>query len=292
MFARFPILAGLGLAASFAFAADRPVPVSVEWSGGETSPGICVGKQNWFVTVAPASVDATTENPILSVGETQASAVILHFDADRRLCLIETNEKLGDLTLFTLAPNPVASPGTALTSLSTDSDCRSTIAGKDWSYRGERLEMPLLRIRVEDAEHFCDPGTPLVNESGHVEGLLTDRELAEGGEAHAVPAAQIHKLVSDMARFNRTGPVWIGLLLHDQSSTPEVLEVKPDSPAAQAGFVPGDIVLSLNEAEVSNLDDLTEAIHNLPAGERAKFGVLRGLSKKQLEVVPQFAHEK
>lgn len=277
------------MAALAATAGDKPTPVSVEWSGGEISPGICVGKKKWFVTVVPSTVDADVEKPGIRTGEKSRSARILHFDSNRRLCLLEAEGSFDDLTRFTLAPDPVDPPGTALTSLSTESDCRSTVAGKDWNYRGEKLEMPLLRIRVENAEHFCSAGTPLINESGQVAGLLTDRDLAEGSESHAIPAAQIRKLVRDMERHDRTGPVWIGLLLHDQSSTPEVLEVKPDSPASKAGFAAGDVVLSLNGIEISDLDDLVEAIHNLPSGDKATFGVLRGLSKIEIDVVPVFA---
>ena len=94
-----------------------------------------------------------------------------------------------------------------------------------------------------------------------------------------------------MKRFERTGPVRIGVLLHEQSSTPEILEVRTGSPASEAGFAEGDVVLSLNKIAISDLDDLVEAIHNLPAGEKATFGVLRGLSKKEIEVVPEFAED-
>lgn len=289
MLARFPILAGLGLVVVTATAAEKPAPVSVVWSGGEVSPGVCVGKTGWFVTVVPENLTPDVERPAVKDGDDAAEAKILHFDAILRLCLIQTETAPGDPTLFSLSPGPVDTPGTVLKSLSTHSDCRSTVAGKDWTYRGESLEMPLLRIRVENPEHFCQAGTPLIDQSGRVAALLTDRDLAEPGEAHAVPAAQINKLIRDMMRFNRTGPVRIGLLLHEQSSTPEILQVRADSPASDAGFAEGDIVLSLDQNEISDLDDLVEAIHNLPAGEKTTFGVLRGLSKMEIEVVPEFA---
>ncbi len=292
MLARLPILAGFGLVALTATAAEKPAPVSVVWSGGQDSPGICVGEEGWFVTIVPENLVPNDENPTVKDGDSEADAEILHFDITRRLCLIQTKTLPGDPTLFTLSPDPVDTPGTVLKSLSTESDCRSTIAGKDWSYRGENLEMPLLRIRVENPEHFCQAGTPLIDESGQVAALLTDRDLAERDEAHAVPAEQIHKLVCDMKRFNRTGPVRIGLLLHELSSTPEILKVRAESPASEAGFAEGDVVLSLNQNEISDLDDLVEAIQNLPAGEKATFGVLRGLSKMKIEVVPEFAEEK
>jgi len=285
----FSIIAAFGVAAATAFAEDdAQTPVMVEWSADAVSPGICVGKTTWFVSVAPSSVKADSK-PTLIAGDQRVAAKVLHFDSDLHLCLLEVAEPLADLTLFSLAPNPVGRAGEKLSSLSTYGDCRSTIAGKDWSYRGEPLDMPLLRIRVEDSEHFCHPGTPLVNKDGQIEGILTDRILATKTEAHAIPASQIRKLLRDMERYDRTGKVWLGLLLHEESTTPEVIEVVENSPAEKSGFASGDVILSLNQTEIENLSELVEAIHDLPAGEKATFEILRGLSRKEIQVVPQFA---
>lgn len=285
----FSIIAAFGVAAVTALADDdTPMPVMVEWSADVVSPGVCVGKTTWFVSVAPTSVDTTSE-PKLVVGDQKIAAKVLHFDSDLHLCLLEVAEPPSDLTLFSLAPTPVGRAGEKLSSLSPYGDCRSTIAGKDWSYRGESLEMPLLRIRVEDSEHFCHPGTPLVNADGQIEGILTDRILATKAEAHAIPASQIRKLIRDMERYERTGKVWLGLLLHEESTTPEVIEVVANSPAAESGFESGDVILSLNQTEIENLSELVEAIHDLPAGEEATFEILRGLSSRKIQVIPQFA---
>ncbi|MEX2579746.1 MAG: PDZ domain-containing protein [Verrucomicrobiales bacterium] len=289
-----PILAVFGPAFLFLSSGmgqdTGPSPVSIVWSPEAETSGVCVNRRNWYVTVIPRVVDSEgAAGPSLQAAGQRVSAKILHVDERQRLCLLEASEEIAEQMPVALASGPAARAGELLESLAPDSDCRATVAGKEWSYRGEQLGIPLLRIRFADAGHLCAPGAPLVNQTGELECLLTDRELASETEAHAIPASQIRKLVLDMQRHQRTGRVWVGLVFHNHSSTPEVLEVKPNSPAEDGGFKPGDVILSLNRIEIDDLADVVEAVHNLPAGEATTFTVLRGLSRKPLEVVPEFA---
>jgi predicted metalloprotease with PDZ domain len=96
-------------------------------------------------------------------------------------------------------------------------------------------------------------------------------------------------IVEDMKRHQHSGPVWIGLIFHNESSSPEVLEVKSDSPAAGAGLQKGDVITAMNGTEIESLGDLIESIHHLAAGEPSKVRVLRGLEEKEVEMTPQFA---
>ena len=126
-------------------------------------------------------------------------------------------------------------------------------------------------------------------------GLAADKSnQGDGTEAAWDPEAvytgqTAGSLLEDMKRHQHSGPVWIGLVFHNESSSPEVLEVKSDSPAAGAGLQKGDVITAMNGTEIESLGDLIESIHHLAAGEPSKVRVLRGLEEKEVEMTPQFA---
>lgn len=267
-----------------------PATVSVTWKEGISSPGVCVDRATWFVSVIPEAVSidglATAR---LSDANTSVEGRILHLDPDQRLCLIEVPAGLGPVRPVPFSEGSPPKPGDQAHCVSGNSACLSTVAGKDWSYRGETFTYPLLRLRVSETKTHCHAGTVLVDERGDLLAILTCQETETEGEVYAIPAARVRKVVEDMKRHQRSGPVWVGLVFHNESSSPEILEVKVDSPAATAGLQKGDVIISMNGAEIQSLDDLVESIHNLPAGEAAKVRLLRGLEEKEVDLVPEFS---
>jgi len=264
----------------------------VAWDEDTRSPGVCAGAPNWFLSVVPSTVSIDSlAQPIIVAGEETIPARILHIDSIHRLCLLEAEREVADASPFAIAPTAEIKAGASLFCLASGESCRTTLAGKDRVYFGQPLHQPLLRIRVEEAEKFCCPGTPLLDAQGRLVGILTARKLHAEGEAHAIPSPQLRKLISDFQMHQRSGLVWIGLVFHDLSTTPEVIEVRPDSPASRAGLERGDIVLEIGGAEVKHIDALTEAVYGLPAGRETSIKVLRELEALDLSLVPEFATE-
>lgn len=261
------------------------------WESGVTSPGVCIKRTDWILAVIPESAATETkQGPSVKTSEETLATEILYFDPIQRLCLLQTEHKIDEASPSNVATTPEPHPGDKLTCSSPDAKCRTTVAGKEWTYRGRRFQLPLMRVRLANPDKSgCSPGTPLFNDDGELEGLLTEHRLEGKGEALAIPASRIHKLVCDVEKYHRSGPVWLGLIFHNHSSSPEVIEVKPNSPASKAGIQKGDVILSLNGKHVEDLNELSEAVLCLPAGEPATIEVLRGLMDEELSLVPQFA---
>ncbi len=264
----------------------------VKWPGIEQeTPAICVVRSGWYFCMLPETLGTEkVSSPQLKSGESILETKILQIDPVHRVCLIE---QISDATADEDTPIPISSskeskPGTALTSMCPGNSCRTRIAGKDQQYLGKALPTPLLRVRVED-DSLCHPGTPLINARGELEALLTARKMAGEKEAHAIPAAALQKMITDYLTHQRTGAVWIGAVFQSGATTLEVLDVRKGSPASKGELKAGDIVLAVEGTEVSNFPELLEAFQSLPAGKPAKFVVLRGLDKRELSVVPEFA---
>ncbi|MEM9283836.1 MAG: PDZ domain-containing protein [Verrucomicrobiota bacterium] len=275
---------------------DSLRPAFVEWAiasqelGRISTPAVCVARPNWFISVIPDGASKLRDRVLtILLKDGQAEGKVIFVDPIHRICVIEADERVNESPL-PLASGPAPRAGVALKCYYSQEKTRSTVAGKDRHYRGEDLFRPLLRVRIEEAEEFCHPGAPLVNEKGEIVGLLTGRDLAIDAEAHAIPASQLRKLLLDLEQFNRSEPVWVGLVFHNESSTPVVLDVKPDSPSSEAEIQPGDIILSLGRTRIRDLHDLVDAIHDLPAGVETKVKVLRGMEEISTKLTPRFAN--
>lgn len=275
----------------FALQADgASTQILVKWTSDSSSPGVSVESARWFVSVVPSGLSLESlAAPRLVFGERSKESRILHVDPEQRLCLLEADAPFEGVEPTPLSGTASLRAGQKLHCLSGETGCLTLVAGKDWCYRGKHFPLPYLRLRVADSTAPCGAGTPLLDNEGGLAGILTDRRLEDSGEIHAIPVSRVRKVVEDMKRHNRSGPVWVGLVFHNESSTPDVIEVKADSPAEEADLRPGDVVLELDGTEIDSLDDLVEIFHNLPAGEEVAVRVLRGLTEETLSVTPRFA---
>jgi len=271
-------------------AAEPPATVSVRWAEGLESPGVCVDRSSWFVSVVPKSVPLEgLTSASMHDADTSVQGKILHLDPAERLCLIEVPPGLGPVRPVSLSNGAPPKAGEQARCVSGRSACLSTVAGKDWAYRGVTFPYPLLRLRVAESSTHCEAGNVLVNDSGELLAIVTCQETETPGEVYAIPAARVRKVVEDIKRHRQSRPVWVGLIFHNESSSPEVLEVKSASPAAEAGLERGDVITAMDGTEIESLGDLVESIHHLTAGEPSKVRILRGLEEKEVELTPRFA---
>jgi S1-C subfamily serine protease len=99
-----------------------------------------------------------------------------------------------------------------------------------------------------------------------------DRPLTKAGAAPAPAGGEGRKVsLGTMPDFAFEGP---GVL---------VKSVIEGSPAAKAGVQPGDILLSIDAAELKSLRDMSEALKAHAAGDIVKLRLRRGAEEIQLD---------
>ena len=89
-------------------------------------------------------------------------------------------------------------------------------------------------------------------------GTLGMSTFGPGGQVIAIPTATIERVVPQLLKDGHIARGWLGVALQavavpdalretaDQSSGLMVMSVIDDGPAAQAGILPGDIILSVD----------------------------------------------
>ena len=126
-------------------------------------------------------------------------------------------------------------------------------AGPEWhSSRGGRIDRRIvLDVRLAHREE----GGPVFDAAGGTLGMST---FGPGGQVIAIPTATIERVVPQLLKDGHIARGWLGVALQavavpdalretaDQSSGLMVMSVIDDGPAAQAGILPGDIILSVD----------------------------------------------
>jgi serine protease Do len=105
-------------------------------------------------------------------------------------------------------------------------------------------------------------GGPLADAQGHVIGINT---MVAGRLALAIPSNAVTRFLA-----GETRGAWLGVTVSPvrvpQSNQRAfgllVLEVQPDSPAARASLLTGDILLGTGESRFTSLEDLARAIES------------------------------
>jgi serine protease Do len=120
-------------------------------------------------------------------------------------------------------------------------------------------------------------GGPLADARGRVVGINT---MIAGRLALAIPSNAVRNFLSASPNDGRLGvtlhPAFIpGPANRSKTLGLVVLEVEPESPAARASLLPGDILLGTEEKRFASLEDLADALQgNGPRVLRLEF--LRG----------------
>ncbi len=130
-------------------------------------------------------------------------------------------------------------------------------------------------IQTDAAINRGNSGGPLFNNAGEVIGMNTAIFSPDGGSVgigFAVPSDLVQRIVTDLSDDGTITRGWLGVQIkpmpedianvlgYDAPKGAVVEKVTPDSPAAKAGLTDGDIILSFNETEIVDLQDLTRAV--------------------------------
>ena len=127
------------------------------------------------------------------------------------------------------------------------------VAGAEWhSSRGGLIDRRIvLDVRLSRREE----GGPVFDAAGACLGMST---FGPRGQVIAIPTATIERIVPLLLKEGRIARGWLGVALQavavpdalretsDQASGLMVMSVVEDGPAAQAGIVAGDIILSID----------------------------------------------
>lgn len=146
-------------------------------------------------------------------------------------------------------------------------------------------------LRTDCAIAMGDSGGPLIDLDGRVIGIHSRIRERVSANYH-VDAGKVlrdwDRLIAgevwdaEGAAFPR-GPI-LGVQVQDVPAGPRVQTAYADLPAAKAGIIAGDIIVSIDGQPVKDTETLLATIAKRKAGERVKVAILRENESKEFDI--------
>ena len=156
-------------------------------------------------------------------------------------------------------------------------------------------------IQTDAAINPGNSGGPLVNLDGEVIGIntaiATGMSQSYAGVGFAIPSEIVRNVFDSIIRTGSVERGYLGITMADL--TPEIAdaldytgdngvvvdEVVVNGPADEAGLQNGDIILTVNGAEVDDMAELRTRIAAVPPGKEARLRLVRDGNERELSVV-------
>jgi S1-C subfamily serine protease len=156
------------------------------------------------------------------------------------------------------------------------------LAGPEWhSSRGGLIDR---RIVLDVSLARREEGGPVFDAAGACLGMST---FGPRGQVIAIPTATIERIVPQLVKDGRIARGWLGVALQavavpdalresaDQSSGLMVMSVVEGGPAAQAGIVAGDIILSVDGTPAHRFRKIARHFGAASIGRKADIHLIR-----------------
>lgn len=161
-------------------------------------------------------------------------------------------------------------------------------------------------IQTDAAINPGNSGGPLVNERGEVIGINTAIRAGAMGIGFAIPIDKAKTISTQLVKGQKVAHPYLGVqmisltpeLAAENNSDPNsplevpeiegvlVVQVLPKSPAAEAGFRRGDVILQIDGRSVATAEQLQNLVENSQLGSVLKIQVQRGDRTSLLSVRP------
>jgi len=160
----------------------------------------------------------------------------------------------------------------------------SAVSGSWRTWRGGRLDH---YIRLDLTLYPGSSGGVAVNTAGEAVGIATSALSRIAGVA--IPATTVDRVVDEILTRGRVARGYLGVGLQpvelpDHQMSQIVLSLEAEGPAAKAGVLIGNILVSLGGRAVPDIDDLQSALESYGVGQSIEAEVLRGGVPKKIAI--------
>jgi S1-C subfamily serine protease len=227
-----------------------------------------------------------------SAGEARREARVLGDDPDTDLALLRTDLPAGT-PAAALGDSKALRRGQLVVAIGNPLGFESTVTAGVVSALGRSLRATSGRliddvIQTDAALNPGNSGGPLVSTAGEVVGINTAMIARAQGICFAVASNTAVLTVSEFIAHGRVRrahigiaaetvalPRRIGLATGAGKRAIRVSEVMPGGPAATAGLLAGDLILSLDGIAVEGADDLVRLLNAARIGKETAISILR-----------------
>jgi len=227
-----------------------------------------------LVVGADKAVVRTVDGRVL-----QASVVGTDARSDLALLEVET----GGLVPARLGRSADLAVGDTLLAIGNPYGLGHSLAVGVLGSRGRRIAAidPVLGPRVDFLQLTIplnpgNSGGPIFNSTGAVVGVLSGTHAQGQAIAFAVPIEDLVEVLPQLAEGARVTRAFMGVRTEERGESLVVTRVIPSGPAGQAGILPGDELLAVQNLAVKTPEALRTLLDTLPPNDAVHVQVARG----------------
>ena len=241
--------------------------------------------QSDVVVASEQSLPRREEFEVVMTGGTVTTAKVAGRDSSTNIAVLRPQAPLASSSITTNE----ARAGAIVIAIGADGTGGASarlgivnIVGPEWhSSRGGLIDRRIaLDVRLARSEE----GGPIFDAAGSCIGMST---FGPRGQVLVIPAATIDRIVPTLLKDGRVARGWLGVALQavavpdalretvDQSSGLMVMSVVENGPAAQAGIVAGDIILSVDGTSTRQFRKIARHFGSENIGRKAELRVIR-----------------
>ncbi len=149
-------------------------------------------------------------------------------------------------------------------------------------------------FQTDASINLGNSGGPLVNLDGEVIGVNTAIKtsgFSRGsiGVGFSMSSAVVTRVVEDILHDGKVSRGWLGVYIStsmDEQNNQRILVdgVFTDGPASEAGILPGDLIVSVNGTEISDIREFVSFVGSMEPGMEVTMELLRGNEHLKLTV--------
>jgi Do/DeqQ family serine protease len=159
-------------------------------------------------------------------------------------------------------------------------------------------------IQTDASINPGNSGGPLINIDGEVIGINAMIIQPGTGIGFAIPINMAKQILNDLIKQGKVVRPWLGISAQDL--TPEMMEyfkvkekegvlvgqVYPGTGAEKAGLTSGDIIKSVDDKAVKNVNELVKEIQKRKVGQKVKLSIIRDGKPMTIDVTTTSLPEK
>lgn len=235
---------------------------------------------------------STAEAEVVATDSTQDLAV-LKVDGVDDLTPIEFGDsdslQVGDATVA--IGSPLGLEGTVTTGIVSALDRTMSLGGQEESPFGQRQQSAQTLsglIQTDAAINSGNSGGALVNGEGQLIGINTAIVTPSSGNVglgFAIPSNTVRDVVQQLIENGSVERGFLGVSLADtQGNGAMIVEVEPDSPAAEAGLEAGDVITAIDGTAVAGASEVAAMVQSTPSGTEVTINYIRNDQEQSAEV--------
>lgn len=290
------------------FGGQVPAPRSRVERG--TGSGFIISSDGLVMTNAHVVDGADTVTVVLKDGRS-LSGKVLGRDSLTDVAVIKVEAK--DLPTVKIGDSEQLRPGEWAIAIGNPLGLDNTVTAGIISATGRTsgdIGVPDKRVGFIQTDAAINPGNsggPLLNRSGQVIGMNTaiigggaqglgfaipiktaqriaDQLIAKGKVDHPFLGIQMAGLTPELKRQLNDSPR--SNLRVEEDKGVLIVRVVPQSPAAQSGLQPGDVIQKINDAEVKTATDVQKKVEQTQIGTALQLGIKRNGREQTISVKP------